>query len=338
MMVTLLTMLLIGFSIISSIILFIAYLFFFKNVNKSWFAVASCAGLLLSLGFLQLGHLNYVLTQTDVLQSVNYRLWLLATPPLFFYFSRATVVPDARLSPLLILHLLPPLLLFFWVRYEIAISLMFLMGLGYSIWLANLIYGTRAQRKRFHYEFFFFAVFSLIAFLILILGIAVPYIDHGYFYLIYANSIGLSFVLIVAVLIVFPDLLSDIAEAAKLSYVATTLKDVNIQASLEKLDELIKTAKLYQNENLNLAMVAEAVGLSSHQLSELINVHFGMGFSRYIREQRVRAAKVLLSSEPDTSILAISLETGFKSQSNFYVAFKEITGQSPGDYRKSLAK
>ena len=100
----------------------------------------------------------------------------------------------------------------------------------------------------------------------------------------------------------------------------------------------MKSNRLYQNDSLNLAMLAEAMDLTSHQLSELINVHFGMSFSRYIREQRVTAAKQLLRNEPDSSILAISLETGFKSQSNFYAAFKEITGQSPGDYRKSPAE
>ncbi len=52
----------------------------------------------------------------------------------------------------------------------------------------------------------------------------------------------------------------------------------------------------------------------------------------------IRAAQTLLTTEPDSSILAISMEIGFKSQSNFYAAFKEITGLAPGDYRKSLAK
>ncbi|NQZ06546.1 MAG: AraC family transcriptional regulator, partial [Algicola sp.] len=62
---------------------------------------------------------------------------------------------------------------------------------------------------------------------------------------------------------------------------------------------------------------------------------YGVNFSRYIRERRVDAAKVLLLGEPDSSVLAISLETGFKSQSNFYAAFKEITNQSPGQFRKA---
>jgi len=32
------------------------------------------------------------------------------------------------------------------------------------------------------------------------------------------------------------------------------------------------------------------------------------------------------------------MDNGFKSPSTFYAAFKEVTGQSPGDYRKANAK
>ncbi len=59
-----------------------------------------------------------------------------------------------------------------------------------------------------------------------------------------------------------------------------------------------------------------------------------MSFSRYIREQRVAAAKALLLANGKQSVLSISLDTGFKSQSSFYAAFKELTGVSPGDFRK----
>lgn len=52
--------------------------------------------------------------------------------------------------------------------------------------------------------------------------------------------------------------------------------------------------------------VAEAVGITSHQLSELINTRLGIGFSRYVRECRVNAAKALLISAPSRSILSIS--------------------------------
>ena len=58
-------------------------------------------------------------------------------------------------------------------------------------------------------------------------------------------------------------------------------------------------------------------------------------FSKYVRDCRVEAAKALLVAAPSQSILSISMDTGFRSQSAFYAAFKEATGQSPGDYRKA---
>ncbi|MGO4779072.1 helix-turn-helix domain-containing protein, partial [Lysobacter sp. 2RAB21] len=84
--------------------------------------------------------------------------------------------------------------------------------------------------------------------------------------------------------------------------------------------------------------LAADLGVSGHQLSELVNTRLGMSFPRYMREHRVAAAKLMLVAEPTASILAIGMDTGFKSSSTFYAAFKEVTGQSPGDYRKANAK
>lgn len=333
-MINIITILNIGFSVLSAVVLFSAYTFFLKNVNRSWFGMLSCGGLLGSLVMLQLGHLDFLLNTTDVLVSNRYRFWLFLAPPMFYFFSRATLLNETHPSPLQLLHLLPVSLNYL-LPMNTAIPLIFLFGMGYSFWLAHLIYGLRAHRKRFKFEIFFFTLFSLTAVFVLIMGIAIAYIDNRYFYLFYANSIAIAFILIVAALVAFPELLMDLAEVAKLSYAASTLGDVDVDSKCRQLEELMLDAKMYQNENLNLNMVAEAMQLSVHQLSELVNVRFAMNFSRYIREQRVAAAKQLLINEPDSSVLAIGLDTGFKSQSNFYAAFKEITGMSPGAYRKS---
>jgi AraC-like DNA-binding protein len=69
-------------------------------------------------------------------------------------------------------------------------------------------------------------------------------------------------------------------------------------------------------------------------LSELINTHLGKSFSRYLREQRVEAAKLQLIDEPKATVLGIGLAVGFSSQSNFYEAFREIVGMTPGQFRK----
>src|SRR3954465_8947915 len=98
-MMTTISILNIGFSILSSAILLIAYVFFLKNVNKAWYAVGSCAGLMICLGVLQLGHLEYFLAGADVLQAPGYRFWLILAPSMFFFFSRATLLPDEPTHP-----------------------------------------------------------------------------------------------------------------------------------------------------------------------------------------------------------------------------------------------
>jgi transcriptional regulator GlxA family with amidase domain len=93
----------------------------------------------------------------------------------------------------------------------------------------------------------------------------------------------------------------------------------------------------YTDESLNLSRLAKALGLSPHQLSELVNTRFGVGFSRFVREHRIAAAQRMLLAEPDASVLSVGLAVGFTSQSNFYAAFREITGDVPGRYRQNHA-
>jgi len=97
---------------------------------------------------------------------------------------------------------------------------------------------------------------------------------------------------------------------------------------------LMVQKRIYQNTDLDLSMLAHQLDVSTHQLSELINTRLGKGFSRYIREYRVSAAQEMLLSEPTVSVLSIGLDVGFRSQSNFYDAFHEILGMTPGSYRK----
>jgi len=327
----------IGFSTGSALVLLVAYLFFLKNVNKSIAGFVSCFLLMAALVGIQLSHLSFFLDHLNPVESPWYRFWLFLVAPMFFFFSRLTLVPQVGIRPVMLVHLLPLISSFFLGR-EIAIPFVFVVGLSYCLWLVSLVYRMREQRKRFHVEIFFFSLFSVQAVMVLILGLAIPYIDITYFYLTYANSIGFAFLLVIAALIVFPDLITDLSEVVKLSYSATTLTDVDIQAKLDQVEAVVSTPRIYQNDQLNLAILAEEIDLSSHQLSELINVHFGIGFSRFIRERRVEIAKRVLIEEPQASVLSISLDTGFKSQSSFYAAFKDITGEPPGTYRRKHAK
>ncbi len=107
--------------------------------------------------------------------------------------------------------------------------------------------------------------------------------------------------------------------------------------SISRLNVLMKDERVYTNDALNLAMLAGMLDLGAHQLSELINTQFGVGFSRFVREHRVAEACRVLLAEPQASVLSVGLSVGFTSQSNFYAAFREITGEVPGQYRKRQA-
>ncbi|GFE90285.1 AraC family transcriptional regulator [Steroidobacter agaridevorans] len=323
-----------GFAAVSAVLLLLAYVALIDVPGKSIYSIASCAALVAALATIEVGHLVYFTGGGQPLAHFYYKLALFMVPPAFYSFGRWAILPTETFRPFQLLHFLPIPALFL-LPLKIALPLLFTLGAGYSLWLGNLVYGLRDQRKQFRFEFLYFAVMSVLAVIVLGLGFAIPYVDHDYFYYFYNNAVALGVAIMLVALVGNPNLIGDLTEAARVKYGSSTLREVDVDASLAKLNQVMIDGKAYQNESLSLASLAEAVGLSGHQLSELINTRLGIGFSRYVRECRVNAAKTLLISAPSRSILSISMDTGFRSQSAFYAAFKEATGQSPGDYRRS---
>ena len=324
-----------GFSIFSAVILLFSYLFFLPNIRKNFISKLSCAALLISLSGLQYWHYLYFSNDTDLLNNRGYLYLLLFVPMTFYFFSRVVLFPESKLSIYHILHFVPVAIGLF-LPVKIIPVIAFLIGTGYTFWIARIIFQLRPQSSRFKFEIFFGLLFALMALLALILGLSVPYINHTIFFGAYASSIGLAMLLVTASVIVFPELLSDIVEITEAAYAKTTLAGVDVDSIRASLERLMVEDKVYQNENLSINMLAEMLDITSHQLSELINTQFDCGFPRYIRERRVSEAKIMLINEPSASVLSIGMATGFKSQSNFYSAFKEITDKSPGNFRKSL--
>jgi AraC-like DNA-binding protein len=335
-MIQTLAVLLIGFSVVGLAILLTAYLYFLPGVQKSRQGMSACAVLCLALAVLQLHHLHHFASGAEALASWHYVLLLFLTPAAFYFFSRDILLPDTRLSRLGLLHAVPPLLGLLLPAHLVAAAA-FTIGAGYSIWLARLVHGMRRHVKRFRFEMFFFGLFAAIAVTVLAIVVAMPWIGSHSFYLVYAIAIGLGVALVNAALLVFPELLQDISEAAKLAYANSTLKGVDVDARLANLERLMGGDKLYCNENLTLSTLAESTGLSAHQLSELVNTRFGVGFSRYVRELRVAEAKRILAEDNRSSVLSVGMMCGFGSQSTFYAAFRDATGLSPAAFRKQLA-
>jgi AraC-like DNA-binding protein len=323
-----------GFCIVSSVLLLMAYAVFIRVPMKSPFAVLSCAALVAALCTIEIGHWSYFQGGPPPFTTTHYRVAMFLVPSTFFFFGRWAILPTEPFRPQVLVHLAPVLLL--WVgSLAIALPILFSFGAAYALWLAWLVYGLRSRRKQFQFEFLYFAVMSLLGVIVLVLGFALPHIDNRIFYQVYNLAVALGIAIMIVALVANPQLIGDLSEAARIRYGTSTLGGVDVRASLDKLARAMSEGKVYQSEELSLNSLAAEIGLTAHQLSELINSRLGMGFSRYVRERRVEAAKALLLAAPSQSILSVSLDTGFRSQSAFYAAFKEITGQSPGEFRES---
>ncbi|MCK5666121.1 MAG: AraC family transcriptional regulator, partial [Thiotrichaceae bacterium] len=234
-----------------------------------------------------------------------------------------------------ILHALPlSICLFFPVHWML--TLVFLIGNGYLLWLAKAVFLLREQRHRFKLELLALAVFFLIAVSVIMLGFIWPLVSNLNFIIGYSSLIGLAFFAAVLTLLSFPSITVDVAEAAQATYAESTLKNIDRKKAIAQLSRLMKEERLYTLESLSLSLVAEQLQLNSHQLSELINTEFQQGFSKYIRQYRIEAAKKLLIAEPESSVLSIGLSVGFSTQSNFYIAFRDLVGTAPGQYRKQF--
>ncbi|MGB0495468.1 MAG: helix-turn-helix domain-containing protein [Kangiellaceae bacterium] len=325
----------IGFSLVIAPLLFICYAFFLNSNNKSKTSIFACGIFLASLSSLQFFHLLYINQQLNPLTTFEYKFLLFIIPAMFYFFSRLTLFTEYQLSLKSLIHFTPLLLLIAFDQLMV-VPFAFIIGASYCFWLMKVIYGLKPHRNRFAIEFFFISVFSIFAVIVLIFGFSLSYVDNAYFYYFYSNGIALAYILVTGALIIYPDLLNELTEAVKLGYVSSTLNNIDVANTIKKLNLLMVDSKIYENENLSLTQLANELELNGHQLSELINTQFKVSFSRYLRQIRVEQAKALLKSEPDSSVLSISMETGFKSQSNFYAAFKEIAGVSPGEYRKAL--
>lgn len=335
---TSLALLLTGFSIFSAIVLALTH---FRAAHYEERRFSKLMGLLLlaALSGLQIAHFAWLYRDLGWVAGFGYRILLFTVAPAFFLFSQPLLRPQAgpALRPALLWHLLPilgaPLLPEAW-----ALPLAFVVGAGYLLWLARSLYELRRERARFRLEMILLGVVFVIAVAVAGLGLVQVHLPDKLFFALYAIAIGLAFLLVQATLGLRPELASEVTETAQAAYVSSTLGNVDCDAALARLQNLMTGERVYTDAELSLPGLAERLGLSAHQLSELINSRLGKGFSRYLREQRIAAAKAMLCAEPSASVLAVGLSVGFTAQSNFYEAFREIEGTTPGQYRKLKLK
>lgn len=107
---------------------------------------------------------------------------------------------------------------------------------------------------------------------------------------------------------------------------------------LDTLNKLINEDKIHLDTELNEQKLADKMKVQSYILSIVLNDYLGKSFSAFINEKRIEEAKRLLENKNngDLTIFAIAVDSGFRSESVFYVNFKKQTGLTPKQYKKKF--
>lgn len=116
-----------------------------------------------------------------------------------------------------------------------------------------------------------------------------------------------------------------------------TAPDVD-ERLLAQLSDLMDAQKYWRTEGLTIRQLAEKMQVKEYRLRQAINQHLGYrNFNDYLNGYRVREACVLLSDpeKRDLTVLEIAYDLGYASLAPFNKAFKDTTGMTPTEWRRS---
>ncbi|MBK7104935.1 MAG: helix-turn-helix transcriptional regulator [Ignavibacteriae bacterium] len=122
------------------------------------------------------------------------------------------------------------------------------------------------------------------------------------------------------------------------TYKKSGLTEDKADEYLKNLLEIMKDDKPHLDTKLSLNNLADKVGISSHNLSEIINTKLEQNFYDFINSYRVEEVKKLITEDKEGkyNLLAHGFEAGFSSKSAYYSAFKKFTGKTPAQFRNNL--
>lgn len=120
-------------------------------------------------------------------------------------------------------------------------------------------------------------------------------------------------------------------------YSKSSINTSNVKKYMIALTQLMEEEKLYLNTDLTLSKLSKKMGISTKELSQVINQETKNNYSKYIAKLRVKEAQRLLKEEQGKmyKISSIAYDSGFHSLSSFNSIFKELTGMTASEYRKT---
>ena len=100
------------------------------------------------------------------------------------------------------------------------------------------------------------------------------------------------------------------------------------------LKDKVISENWFLEPGLSIRDLAARMGTNETYLSRTLNRGMGKSFNRFINELRVDFAKTKIARSSG-SILTIAFDSGFNSKATFNRVFRDISGQTPTQYKKS---
>ncbi|WP_417483570.1 helix-turn-helix domain-containing protein [Maricaulis sp.] len=101
-----------------------------------------------------------------------------------------------------------------------------------------------------------------------------------------------------------------------------------------RLDAHMTEARPWLDPELTVARLARQLALPQRRVSEAVNDLHGTSVSRWINGWRIAEAQRLMRAAPERPLVELMLDCGFQTRSNFNKAFKDVTGETPSEWRK----
>ena len=111
---------------------------------------------------------------------------------------------------------------------------------------------------------------------------------------------------------------------------------IDLAMSAPKLSDVINLMESNIEVPLSLPNIAKQCNLSLRQIERLFHKYRSMTPSQYYLSLRLTHAKQLLLNT-NSSVIDISIATGFETQSYFTACYRKVFGQSPRSHRSKVA-
>lgn len=114
---------------------------------------------------------------------------------------------------------------------------------------------------------------------------------------------------------------------------STRTKSGNMDSTWASWKQRIIDSGIYLTPSITIQQICQELCTNRKTLSTLINQEEECNFNTFINRLRIEKAKQLMA-ESDISLLDVSLEVGYSDQGNFSRHFKEVTGESPSEWKR----